>query len=81
MAKTGSWQVQGSPWAHSGLEDRGGGACQEATAKSGFFLDDGRRLYTCRCRSVGRLVGWLVGLQKILNVKKICFIYPGGGMK
>ena len=38
MAKTGSWQVQGSPWAHSGLEDRGGGACQEATAKSGFFF-------------------------------------------
>ena len=61
MAKTGSWQVQGSPWAHSGLEDRGGGACQEATAKSGFFLDDGRRLYTCRCRSVGRSVGRLVG--------------------
>ena len=40
MAKTGSWQVQGSPWAHSGLEDRGGGACQEATAKSGFFYFD-----------------------------------------
>ena len=39
-----------------------------------FFLDDGRRLYTCRCRSVGwlvgRLVGRSVGLQKILKNKK-----------
>ena len=34
------------------------------------FLDDGRRLYRWCCRSVGRSVGWSVGLQKILKNKK-----------
>ena len=55
--------------------------CSASTHSTSQFLDDGRRLYTWCCRSVGRSSKNFVGLQNFLKILKMRFRDYNGGRR